>query len=133
MLSVRSIFISLLAAAFVCCACVEDVGVEGTSCDDEHPCPGEEYNCIDEICYEKAPTIAVACSADADCPAGVCLEGAHVCVGCIKHDDCVSGLCHIPTHVCIGCKADYQCPTDNCDESTGMCEESPTEIEPEGN
>jgi len=133
----RICHIALFAAlTLICASCfVEDVGVEGSSCDSddgEHPCP-EGYNCVDEVCYPEAPTIAVACSADEDCPAGVCLEQAHVCVGCIRHGDCVSGLCHIPTHVCIGCKADYQCPSGVCDENSGMCEKSSTESDASGN
>jgi len=125
-----------VAVAFVILAagprCTEEVEPDLAACNEAHECP-ESYNCLDGLCYPIANRVGVACTEDGDCPAGVCLDEAHVCVGCIKHTDCVSRLCQTQTHICMGCKADYQCLSGSCDEQTGLCAENSTNRETEGN
>ncbi len=49
------------------------------------------------------------CTADADCPEGVCNEGA--CVECAEDGDCESGICDVAAGTCIECVEDAQCAT----------------------
>jgi hypothetical protein len=123
--------VGLLFLLFSVAAC-DEAEISGSKCSDEHPCP-DGYACVEDTCYPKGPVEGVICSADLDCPAGVCLEQSHVCVACLLHEHCISRLCEPQTHICLGCKADYQCPSGTCDRLTGICSENATDPEVSGN
>ncbi len=130
-----------MAAALVLAACVVPATIEGSACDEQHPCPFG-FACQAGTCRALSGGITFGCKTDSDCDKGVCLEAVGICAqcevdsdcpfssclqssntcGCDGDEDCLTFRCNAEISTCVSCYADEQCASGACDVDSGICQ-----------